>query len=285
MYVDGVGGPKDIASATRLLERSCAGGSDENCKRGQQVANSEGSLANEGEKVSLHEEDRKHYSSTDVLKNPCKSTLRVDDKTMTCVKPEGAAQFVCDSTNFDECKAQCDKGSGRSCWQAAANRLSSSNQNRGDRGREEAFPWFEKGCTAGYGAACTAFANAVMNGNGTKSNKERGRTLMEKACEGGDAPACSMIANNLSSGGNGFPKDPAKSIDMYEKACGIGLLGACTDGANQAKKDAAREKKLLDMGCKAGDTSACSRLDRLAKKAAEPATPAAKAGPPAGKKK
>lgn len=34
--------------------------------------------------------------------------------------------------------------------QAAANRLSSSNQNRGERRREEAFPWFEKWCTAGY---------------------------------------------------------------------------------------------------------------------------------------
>jgi TPR repeat protein len=292
MYVDGIGGPKDVAAAAKLLERSCAGGNDDNCKRGQAVANSEGSMASDGEKVSLHEELRTSYSSTEPLKNPCKSTLRVDDKEMKCIKPEGAASFVCDATNYDECKAQCDKGNGRSCWQAAANRLSSSNQNRGDRGREEAFPWFEKGCTAGYKPACTLFANAVMSGHGTTANKERGRTLMEKACDLGDPPACTMMASNLRYGGNGFAKDPNKSVDLYEKACGLGSNDACMDGAsNVSKTDPAREKKLLDMACKAGEQRGCSRLESLAKAAAKADKPATPTTPtpkpvtkPAGKK-
>jgi TPR repeat protein len=268
MYLEGIGGPKDPAVAAKLLQRSCGGGNDENCRRGLAVANSEGSLAGEGEKVSL-KDDKRLASSTDVLPSPCRSTLRVDDKTMTCVKPEGAASYVCDATNIDECKAQCDKGNARSCWNAAANRLSKSNQNRGSSGREEAFPFFDKSCTAGYAPACTQFADAVFWGYGTASNKDRGKNLYQKACAMGDIPACTFMANQLAYGSNGWPKDVNKSVSLYEKACDLGATSACVEAANilvgskMPKKNTKRALRDLDTACKAGDSSACNRANSI----------------------
>ncbi|MBX3185805.1 MAG: sel1 repeat family protein [Labilithrix sp.] len=194
MSVEGIGGPRDIAAATRLLERSCAGGNDDNCRLGRYIANTEASLADEGESVTLATES----ANVEGLKNPCKSTLRVDDRAMRCAKAE-AGLFVCDVTDYDECVDQCDKGNARSCWQAAANRMSSSNPNSATRGREEAFPWLEKGCRTGHAPSCTAFAGALLWGRGTAANPERGRAFMQKACDMRDAHACKWIADKKAS--------------------------------------------------------------------------------------
>jgi hypothetical protein len=253
----------------------------------QAIAGTESSVAaDEGEKVNFRDEKRTSYALIDPLQSPCKAMLRVDETSMTCVKPSPTASaFVCDVGSFDECKTQCDKGNGRSCWQAAANRVGRWNENAGSRGREEAFPWLEKGCAAGFAPACTVFAYAVHSGSGTPVNRERGRALMQQACDMNDAPACTMIASGLRSGSAGFARDPNKAVDFYEKACSAGATNACLDGANlvhgkskEVKKDPAREARLLEAGCKAGDSSACSRKERNER----PPTP--KAGAGAGKK-
>jgi TPR repeat protein len=268
MYVDGIGGPKDPALAAKLLARSCHGGNNENCKQGQAIENAEALLLGEGEKVTL-KDDKRMNLGTDALPAPCKSALRVDDKSLTCVKPVGSALFVCDVSNFDECKAQCEKGNARSCWNAAANRTGKWNQNSVETGRAEALSWLDKACQAGYAAGCGQQAEAVLRGDGIAANLDRAKQLFEKACGMNDIPACMEVAGDMINGVRGWPKDPDKSIKLYDKTCKLGSNSGCRQGAGllaegkYVKKDTARALKLLDVACKNNDTNACSKATTL----------------------
>lgn len=264
MMVEGVGGPKDVEGAAKMLQRAC--GQDENiCKKGMAIANTEAGLSGTGDKVTLKESPK----SLEAIVTPCKSEFRVDDKTMTCVKPAEASSFMCEVSNLDECKAQCEKGNGRSCWNAAANRKGKWNPDASAHGKEQAFPFLEKGCNAGYAAACTQFGYALHYGNGTTANKERARTIYEKSCGMSEPSACETIGRNYAGGYDGYTKDGAKAVDFYEKACNLSDWDSCKRGARIAadgkdtKKDVARATKLYDKACTGGDKGGCNSKEEL----------------------
>jgi TPR repeat protein len=72
-------------------------------------------------------------------------------------------------------------------------------------------------------------------------------------------------------GGRGMPKDEARAVQLFERACDGGSVMGCralgllyTDGSGGLTADAARARQLFERGCALGDQLSCERLDRPA---------------------
>ena len=71
----------------------------------------------------------------------------------------------------------------------------------------------------------------------------------------------------LQEGGIGVPKDEAREVELYRKACDGGYPQACArlglayfKGELGLSEDAAKAKPLLEKGCSGGITQACGPL-------------------------
>jgi TPR repeat protein len=200
--------------------------------------------------------------------SPCKAELRADEKARTCIRPDATRTFLCDASFYEECRAQCQKGSARSCWNAAANRR--GPWSRGQKNRDEdAAAFLERACKGGFQPAC-AELGYMFGRPGSKQDKDRARALLEKACDTKDAPACTYLAGFLRGASGGWSYDPRAAGAFYERACDMGAFSACFSGAaalatdvEGAYQDPARAQHLLDEACKHKDRRACRILQAL----------------------
>lgn len=263
--IEGVGVTKDLDAANALLTKACDAGNEMTCKRALNLRGDVAGRSGAGEKIDLKIE---HVSfGPDPIENPCGQGLRVDLATQTCVKA-GEGKMLCDPSDIEECTKRCEGGDGASCLNAAANRVGKWNA-ASKTGKEDAFPYLEKSCNAGYGPGCGELANALHWGYGVKSNRTRSVAAFEKACGMNDVASCKMMGRNLISAGNGFTKDLTKGISFLKKACDLSDINSCIDAANYlesgtygVKKDPKGAGPLLDKACKLGAKNVCSRAER-----------------------
>jgi uncharacterized protein len=248
----GQGGPRDIAGAIRLYERACSETTEASCQRGRKLAATEASLAGEGARVVL--DDRRVEIGTAAWTTPCKAGLRADEATSTCMKPDPTRTFVCDASLLEECRHQCDRGSMRSCWNAAFHLRTLAKTPKSE---PEAAAFFDRACRGGHGPACTQLGVIMLVGSGVPKDREHGLPLVEKGCAAKDAPGCAYLGKMYSWGSNGAAVDRRRSAAYYEKGCDLGDKNACTSGAQVlstyvegAYQDPSRALRLLEGACK-----------------------------------
>ncbi len=263
MAEEGHGGTRDVAAAIRLYERACSERDETSCKTAKKLAAREASLGVAGAKVVA--DDTRTEKGSAPWPSPCQWTLRYEEKTSTCIVPDAAKTFVCDVSLFDECKKQCEHGSTRSCWNAGVNRLGAwSREIKG--AREEAQGFLERACNGGHAPACTQLGAQIV-----AKEHERGVALLEKGCTGKDAPGCDVLAGHYSIATAGFTRDRVRAAVFYEKACDLGLKGACMNGARTLEsdtegiyRDPVRALHMLDAACTLStDKSWCRKAARL----------------------
>jgi len=91
--------------------------------------------------------------------------------------------------------------------------------------------WIEaatKSCDAGEATACGSLASAHLQGEGVPRDVSRALALFEKACDLSDLRACSYAAHLKLSGMQGVAKDSAGAARLATKACDGDVLEGCT---------------------------------------------------------
>jgi uncharacterized protein len=84
------------------------------------------------------------------------------------------------------------------------------------------------------------------------------------ACKAGKGQAC-LDAGVRTINGKGTPKDPAKALELYQKACTLKVGKACGYASNMLlTADGARDEKksrtLRERGCALDDSASCNNL-------------------------
>ena len=104
-----------------------------------------------------------------------------------------------------------------------------------------------------------------------EARKKAGEEMRRKAnlsieehevnCEKDDPVSCAAVATAYQIGED-KPSDPAKAQELFEKACNLKHAQSCLDAADKHIDDKAwaKAEALLDVGCKADDDAACTRL-------------------------
>ncbi len=282
---EGIGVPKDLDAAGTMLQKSCDAGDDWNCSRAADLKRKRTALAKGGEEVKL--KDLHTGWRRGPIDSVCDQGLRLNDKNV-CAKPDASGVFMCEVSAFDECKSQCDKGDGRSCYQAAANRLGKWNTNSRSQ-NEDAYGFLEKSCAAGFAMGCGELGYAQLNSYGTVKNTDKAEASYKKACAAGDMLSCRELARVYQNGSDGFKKSLATAVDWHKKACDLGSNDGCTaaadillkgdDGPPKFAKDEKQGLAILDKSCASGNSWACSKAKsyREQQKAPKP-KPAAAGG-------
>ena len=258
----------------KLLAKACDAGDEATCERANNAEGHGRVEGGSGETVSKSTTSPSGHVKwgPDAIENPCATGLRVGADA-TCVKLDAGGKFVCDPSDFDECKRLCEAGDGKNCYNAAANRVGKWN-TASKTGQEDAYGYLEKSCKAGYAPGCgEARPCARMLGKGVKANRERAVGFFDKACTGGDQPSCKFLATNYLCAFptcNGLKKNAAKAIAYYKKGCDLGDVGACKDGGaalehgtNGVKKNPKAAGALYEKACKLGETTICDRAKQL----------------------
>lgn len=220
-----------------------------------------------------------------------------------CIYPTAenkkSSVYTCSPGDFQECRDQCQKGDGQSCYRLGYLHLNDKKHkdiikgmDRLSRGCElENAPscnylasvfslglfgqsedqkkgqeYYEKGCDYGSYESCqTAGARLSTWTEGVKQNAKKGFSLMEKACKGGIPRACHSLAIGY---GNGdvVARDEAKSYYYSKKSCDGGVAKQCVAAAVGYKmglyfpRDFKKMFYYFKRGCQLGDRSACRKL-------------------------
>jgi TPR repeat protein len=161
-------------------------------------------------------------------------------KSGICTHPEKADAYLCDAANLEECKAQCAKGDGPSCYNVAANRISDYKQRPNDRanadGRnadlKDESTFLEKSCSLGYAVACAHWAEKVKDLN--LGDLGQVTKLFTQACSAGEGLGCLGLASMYIGGwpgahGDGIKKDQRAARTYSERACSLGKAYGCRD--------------------------------------------------------
>ncbi len=177
-----------------------------------------------------------------------------------CAPPDQVASFQCKPGNYDECKAQCDRGNAGSCYNYATMIRFDGPNGKWKKDPERAQQLLEKACEANDGpaAACTAASFDYI-----ASDSKRSAALLGRGCDRGDANACSNLGNMLMTGRKDVPKNVDSGIRYLERACGMGSMSGCGSLSRQlvtSKVDPERGRSLLDRSCKSGNGYDCSTL-------------------------
>ena len=86
--------------------------------------------------------------------------------------------------------------------------------------------------------------------------------VADKGCAGGDAAKCVDLAK-MYADGKGAPKDGAKSLDVYAKACGMKSKDGCRQAAI-AQGNGKKRLGFLSSLCDLGDIEGCVEGAKLA---------------------
>jgi hypothetical protein len=211
--------------------------------------------------------DKDRALTADPLTERCPSGF-ASEKSGICAKKEASAATLCAASDFDDCKAQCDKGNPMSCYNAGANRTSKKLNSAPD-GSKDAAPYFDKACQGGVPTGCGHLGLLAVLGLGVAKDHDKGDALLARGCTGGDPWSCRFQATQYEFGKNGYRRDQALTFQLEKRACALGDQHGCvraavalTEGTG-VDKDLDGALKLLDKACDAGDEGICKRANGL----------------------
>jgi TPR repeat protein len=204
-------------------------------------------------------------------KNPCSAGFVLDPKRM-CVKKDAAKAYLCAPGNLGECSAQCDKGSGESCFNAASGQYKKGVHPNHAAAQKAARGFLEKGCSKGHQRSCTSLASQLAFA--ADGDRPRAKQLFTRACDSGEAMACSALASAFEHGSLGDKPDLLEAVLHLRKACDLGSGSGCSTLARwyiEGKGVAPNPEeglKALQRGCGAGDVFNCHQLGEHLRKGA-----------------
>ena len=244
LYRVGFGVTADPAEATRLYKTACeAGGS---------WCDTFGQRAHDG--VGMAADDT---AALVALERGCKGgeprSCQIATNILITKKTDDARAFTLATMG-------CDYKRGMNCylagWMAGAGRAG------GPASPERAFALYEKGCTLGSPAACSAQADAHRAGLGTPKDPAKAIAKAEEACTGTAtelfAAACKTWGVMAYFGETGT-KDAKVALAAFRRACSYGedTCGWLASVAVESGGKASDELPVVEKACKAGYENAC----------------------------
>lgn len=136
--------------------------------------------------------------------------------------------------------------------------------------RAKARQLFQSACDQGIYNACTRLAATMRTGDlGSEAAADHDTVfaLLERACAGADSSGCEMLAYELAESG---PRhDPARSVELFDRACQIASPHACMTMAARlytghgVERDLERARALAIRACKLGLTEGCQAVQQM----------------------
>lgn len=190
-----------------------------------------------------------------------------------CARKEAVVAYRCDRNDYEDCKAQCDKGSADSCYNAGLGPLSrmpvAPNSPDYAARQKEDLPYYEKACEGGVGLACNSLGLSYSSKNSGLLDLAKAQAKLERACSAlMTGAACLHLANLVVEGKAPINKDPKRAVELMERACILGIANGCVrvgewkiTGHKGVPKDVAKGTELLEASCKeAKDRFSCETL-------------------------
>lgn len=129
----------------------------------------------------------------------------------------------------------------------------------------------ERACSLGLASGCNDWGVALLDGKGVPKDEERAAGVLKKACELGSAWGCFNWAFVQESGAS-VQKDVASAAKDYEKSCGGGVAHGCnrlglllSEAEFERELPAApkRAVELFEKACELGLPIACGNAGSL----------------------
>ncbi|HMR70198.1 MAG TPA: hypothetical protein PKA84_08185, partial [Rubrivivax sp.] len=163
--------------------------------------------------------------------NPCgaEGFVMVGGK---CSRADSGAAHLCNPSDSDDCKAQCDKGDMGSCHNYAeavfANFCNDpskkqvcdeTNGAENDKREAEAVGYWRQACDKGDIAdACAQTGNYLLTGfKLVKADKPVALAALDKGCQLGKADSCFLLGDSYLKGDEGLKKDTMKGLGLVDR--------------------------------------------------------------------
>lgn len=115
-------------------------------------------------------------------------------------------------------RAACAKQNGEGC--AAMANL--HEQGLGvEKDPETALAMLYRACDVGHGESCSRLAVKYREGDGVEKDPDEVMRLLSKGCDGSHGPSCGRLAEIYKKGESEQSADPAKAIELYQRACAL----------------------------------------------------------------
>jgi len=144
-----------------------------------------------------------------------------------------AATRTDDAKGYRAAQAGCTLGSGHACylagWMIAKGRRGDAAAS-GAAVATQALPLYEAACDKGSMDGCYEAAELHAVGTGTPKDVARAVARYRKACDDAERPvpaACVALANRYTAGSDGLNKDVDQAIRLLARACASDHEGAC----------------------------------------------------------
>ncbi|XP_033103590.1 cytochrome c oxidase assembly factor 7-like [Anneissia japonica] len=132
---------------------------------------------------------------------------------------------------------------------------------------------YKKSCEDyGFAKACNKVGALYMHGKGVDTNIEEAFKFFDKGCSGGCADACHGAGILLHQVGLGSDKrkDAPRAVSYLEGSCNQGHIASCfhlssiyIKGAEGVKKDFSKSYELSLKCCEANHVYACANVSRM----------------------
>jgi MYXO-CTERM domain-containing protein len=245
LYRVGFGVAANPTEATRLYKSACeAGGS---------WCDTFGQRAHDG--VGMTKDDTVALTA---LERGCKGGDARSCQVATNILIENKTD---DARAFTLASMGCDYKRGVNCYLAGW--MSAAGRAGGPASPERAFALYERGCTLGSPAACSAQADAHRTGEGTPKDPAKAIAKAEEACTGTQAElfaaACKTWGVMAYFGETGA-KDAKTALTAFRRACSYGIDTCAWIGsvAVESGGTIADELPTLEKACAAGYEHACT---------------------------
>lgn len=168
---------------------------------------------------------------------------------------------VCNPKNEADCKTQCSKGSGESCYNYG--RILAKQ-----RKWDAAAPEFKKACDADVPDGCAEYGRNLMPDTdlpGVAEKSKESLIVLAKACKMGSAFGCELMGDLLEDASYKI-MDKAIAAKAYDRGCSLGRGMSCWSLAmmyfegNGVPKNADKGVALLSKACQAGSADECNDL-------------------------
>jgi len=189
-----------------------------------------------------------------------------------CTKDRSLA-FACAKDDFEQCRAQCERGSAESCTSLAYLHL--AGRNGAPKDVDRATELFEKSCEGGDAKGCHRFGMALMRKRIATSDLggqaklfKRAEAVFLESCELGDGWSCwntsSWYLRPMS--GSPFQRNDPLAVSLLERSCDLGYPAGCSSLAaakmsgEHTKKDVVAALSLYKRGCDGGHFDDCEDI-------------------------
>ncbi len=212
------------------------------------------------EVAEVEEEAAEAAEAADLEEEVCPEGLVFSEGK--CVAKEKAKLPVCDPTNLEECRAQCEKDEPASC----AHYARALKQGVGiEADLAAAAQAYGQACKLDHAGACSELGILTARGKGTPQSDEEAVKLFDRACQLGEANGCFNLGT-MYYDGVGVTKDAKRAFELFEQACNAGKAAGCInvgiayDDGDGVEKNPEAAFKLFKRACEGEDRLGCFNL-------------------------